>query len=139
MLAQRIGRQYANILKGEEWCQSVDFLVPVPLHVTRLHQRGFNQSLSFAMGLAGMLDKPIAKDKLIRKVATNTQTAKGRYERLQNMLNAFECVDTGDFHGKHILLVDDVLTTGATIEACLTALQNCEDVKLSFLTMAIAE
>jgi len=138
-IAHRIGRQYAKVIQGEEWCQSIDVIVPVPLHTKRLRRRGFNQSLFFARGLAEIFEKPVVKGKLVRKLSTRTQTAKSRYQRLQNMLDAFECVDPYAFKGKHILLVDDVLTTGATIEACLSTLQQCQNIKFSFLTIAIAE
>ena len=114
-------------------------IVPIPLHPSRMRKRGFNQSLYFANGLAESLGKTVIHDKIVRIKGTETQTAKGRYDRLQNMLGAFECIDSSPFDGKNILLVDDVLTTGATIEACLNSLQNAVDTTFSFVTMAIAE
>ncbi len=138
-VATRIGQKYGRMLVQEDWVHDVELIVPVPLHWKRLRRRGFNQSQRFAAGLAESLAVSISTDQLIRIKETSTQTQKGRYERLQNMMGAFQCVDVEHFTNKHVLLVDDVLTTGATLEACLTKISACSPAKLSFATIAIAE
>lgn len=138
-VAVRIGRKYAQVIQSEEWVQTIDVIIPVPLHVVRLRKRGYNQSERFACGIAEVLKLPTRSKQLYRTRPTDTQTSKGREERLDNMQGAFDLQRPELLRDKHILLVDDVLTTGATIEACLSVMSSIEGTKLSFLTMAIAE
>ncbi len=133
-----LGSRLGTALKNTDWAQDIDLIVPVPLHRSRMHERGYNQSLLIAQGMGKMMQKPVRADLLIRNRQTRSQTKKTRAERLKNMEAAF-CVPLPDaISGKHILLVDDVLTTGATIEACALALLTIKDVRVSVATIGIA-
>lgn len=118
---------------------SVDIIIPVPLHKKRLHQRGYNQSTCFAQGLATKLDAIVDDNNLVRTHATETQTHKGRFMRFENMQEVFRVEEPEQLKGKHILLVDDVVTTGSTLEACGEELLKVDGVRLSIATIAYAE
>jgi ComF family protein len=112
--------------------------LPVPLHEKKLKQRGYNQSEEFAIGLSQKLDVETNTSLLIRKAFTNTQTKKSKYERWENVEHMFEVTDIGALKNKHVVLIDDVITTGATIEACCDVLQKIEGIKISVLSIAFA-
>ena len=132
-----IGRAYGYELAAAENFQEIDLIVPVPLHPTRQRKRGYNQSDMFAMGLSEAMEIPWQANILERKVATTTQTNKDKFDRLGNMENVFAVKDPEAVAGKHILLVDDVLTTGATLEVCGLCLKNAAAV-VSMATIAMA-
>jgi ComF family protein len=116
----------------------IDFIVPVPLHPKRLKQRGYNQSEIIAEGISSVTDIPLEAKNIFRVKATATQTKKGIYERWQNTLDVFDLHDRELFGGKHILIIDDVLTTGSTLEAAAHCILASEGAKVSILTLAIA-
>jgi len=113
--------------------------VPVPLHPKKQKLRGYNQSEWIARGIAESLRKPVSVDNLRRNLHTSTQTRKNRYERWENVENIFEVLIPEVFTGKHILLVDDVVTTGSTLESCAFQLLQVEKVKVSIATLAYAD
>lgn len=137
-LATTIGELYGSELKENELITSAHFIVPVPLHHKKLKLRGFNQSEEFAKGLSLSMEIPINISVLKRKEFTETQTKKNKYQRWENVEEAFEIIDYDVFKNKHIILVDDVITTGATIEACVALLKDIEGIKISVLTIAYA-
>ncbi|MFW6369743.1 MAG: ComF family protein [Bacteroidota bacterium] len=137
-IGEILGRFYGSHLKGR-FFNSVDVIIPVPLHPIKLEKRGFNQSEFFAMGLARALNKPIITEALSRRIHSTTQTRKRRYERWKNVEEIFKLNDPEAVRGKHILLVDDIVTTGATLEAASIVLQKAGDVKISIATLAITE
>jgi ComF family protein len=138
-LAAHLGKMYAEHLLDENVSNDFDVIVPVPLHPSKLRQRGFNQSEYFARGLAEGLSKNISTDKLIRVVATKTQTRKKKFERWQNVEGIFELKDKELFRNRHVLLVDDVITTGATLEAAWQCLKDMEGIKISVASIAFAK
>jgi ComF family protein len=115
-----------------------DLLVPVPLHPKKERERGYNQSSVLAGGIAEVLKIPVLENALQRTNYTQTQTHKGRYERWENVDGLFTINPKINIAGKHVLLIDDVITTGATLEACCNALQRIPEVKVSILTFAKA-
>ena len=137
-LAQLIGKFYGEDLKQHKVLHDVQCIIPVPLHPKKLKQRGYNQSEEFAKGLADELQISLNTHALTRKEFTTTQTKKSKYERWENVETAFEVNDFDTLKHQHIILVDDVITTGATIEACCQALQKIEGVKISVLSIAFA-
>jgi ComF family protein len=133
-----LGRQYAFEL-GDSWKQgSVDIIVPVPLHPKKQRKRGYNQSQCFAEGLADEWKIPVEAACLFRKKHSSTQTRKSRYERWENVEDIFGVRNQDRIEGKHILLVDDVITTGATLEACATVLMKLKGVRVSAMSIAFA-
>ncbi|MDX1407972.1 MAG: ComF family protein [Saprospiraceae bacterium] len=135
-VAEEIGRTYGRQLAACSRFQNLDAIVPVPLHWRRQHRRGFNQSAAFARGLGDALDVPVVVKALQRTRQTATQTRKSRLERIDNMQAAFVLKQTGSIAGRHVLLVDDVLTTGATLEACAQVLLALSGTKVSMVTIA---
>ncbi len=138
-LALALGRWYGHTLSAVPGFASTDFIIPVPLHPKKELQRGFNQSSWLARGLSESLEVPLLERVLVRTQYTVSQTQKSRLERFQNVVRAFQLNASEELEGKHLLLVDDVLTTGATLEACGLQLLKKEGVKLSLITLAIAD
>jgi ComF family protein len=118
-----VGRMMGNALKKTEY-DCVDLIVPVPLHKSRLRQRGYNQSDCLGEGIAAAMHKRFAPTALVRREATHTQTRKHRYERFTNVENIFQVREAGLLAGKNILLVDDVITTGSTLISCAEAIRS---------------
>lgn len=111
---------------------------PVPLHPRKYAKRGYNQSEWIAKGLAVVMKKPIDLQHLRRIRENATQTKKSIFDRYKSTEGIFILTDTSVFKGKHVLLIDDVLTTGSTLEACMTALLATPDIRISIFTLALA-
>ncbi len=120
-LGLELGRRLGSLIQEEGI--SVDMIVPVPLHKRKIRERGFNQSLLIARGIGEVMGIPVRSDVVLRRRWTQTQTTLSKEERKQNVENAFQCGRT-DIHGLRMIVVDDVVTTGATIEAVATALKS---------------
>lgn len=133
------GQRFGTALAASPEFNSVDFIVPVPLHPKKQKLRGYNQSEWIAKGISESLKKPVSGDNLQRNLHTATQTRKNRYERWENVENIFEVIRPEQFAGKHILLIDDVVTTGSTLESCAFQLLQIENVKVSIATLAFAD
>jgi ComF family protein len=133
------GRRFGNALMASPEFNSVDFVVPVPLHPKKQKIRGYNQSEWIANGISETLKKPVSVNNLLRNLHTSTQTRKNRYERWENVENIFEVIRPEEFKGKHLLLIDDVVTTGSTLESCAFQLLQIENVKVSIATLAYAD
>lgn len=133
------GRRFGIELNKSETFQSIDWIVPVPLHPKKLKRRGYNQSEWIARGMADSMEKPVSTDNLFRKVFTSTQTRKTRFERWQNVEGIFDVTRQEDFENKHVLLIDDVVTTGSTLEACAFQLLKIKNAKVSIATLAFAD
>lgn len=139
-IALRLGKRYGILLSNAMAFKEIDCVIPVPLHPIKQRQRGFNQSKFFAEGLATSMQKHLYLNMVRRVMHTDTQTGKNRYERLKSIMYAFEKGSAAaHLQNKHVLLVDDVLTTGATLESCATALSSIRGIKLSFATIALAQ
>lgn len=134
-----LGRLYAADLAKDGLHSTIDMVLPVPLHKKKERRRGYNQSLYFARGLAEGIGKPCADKVLVRNSYTESQTGKTRFERWANVKEVFEVPDKAAIQNKHILLVDDVATTGATLEACASRLLVVPDTKVSIAVIAYAE
>ncbi len=134
-----LGKYAGAELSNSKDFNAIDLIVPVPLHWRKLQKRGYNQSLSIANGLAEVMGRPIDNTTLLRLIDNPTQTKKSTFGRWQNTKGIFGISNPQNFAGKHILLIDDVLTTGSTIIACVDAiLDNCENSKISVFTIAAA-
>lgn len=133
------GRRFGSILSVSPEFNSVDIVVPVPLHPKKQKIRGYNQSEWIARGISETLKKMVSVGNLRRNLHTSTQTKKNRYERWENVENIFEISQPDEFKGKHILLVDDVVTTGSTLESCAFQVLQIENVKVSIATLAFAD
>ncbi|MEW6467525.1 MAG: ComF family protein [Bacteroidota bacterium] len=138
-IGKTVGRFYGAELLQSELFSTVELIVPVPLHKHKLKKRGYNQSDLFAEGLAQAMKKEYDPGILVRGAPTETQTRKSRFARFRNVDSVFHLRDPGRLEGKHILLVDDVVTTGSTLEACAGKLLEVPGVKVSVATIAHAE
>lgn len=139
LLGNLLGEMCGRELSKSNYASVIDLIIPVPLHPSRLKSRGYNQSHCIAEGLAATLQIPLGEKYLHRSKSTSTQTHKGRFERFENMVEVFCLENAGDLVGKHILLVDDVITTGATLEACALCLLEVSGLKISIMAIAYAE
>lgn len=133
VLGKSLGNQLRNSVFNE-----IDVIIPVPLHKSKLKKRGYNQSEWIAKGLSETMLKPFDVKSCIRSVATTTQTRKSRFERWKNVENIFMITNEKALIGKHILLVDDVVTTGSTLEACTNVLLEVKNTKISIAALAVA-
>lgn len=137
-LAEYLGYLYGIDLIQHNQLKDIDIIIPIPLHKKKEKKRGYNQSEWIAKGLSRAFNKPYSSDLLIRKEFTETQTKKGRFKRWENVKNVFEITNPEAIKNKHIVLCDDVLTTGATLEAAITHFVTIEEVKVSVVTLAAA-
>jgi len=116
----------------------LDALIPLPLHKSKEHKRGYNQTTALCEGIASVLSKPVLKNIVVRPEQTETQTKKGRIQRWQNMEGKFLLANETAIEDKHLLLVDDVVTTGATLEACGSEILKGKNVQLSIATLCFS-
>lgn len=137
-IAAFLGQRLAYSLKKTNWIKDIDVIVPVPLHPTKVNKRGFNQSELIATTMAEILHVAIDVHSLIRIKDTESQTHKSRAQRAENMKDVFGLTNLEQLKGKHVLLLDDVLTTGATLESCMTTLQTIEGLEISIVTIGLA-
>ena len=138
-LGEVMGRYMSAELSSGEFFDGVDMIIPVPLHRKKQKLRGYNQSEWIARGIASVTCIPLCAECMIREKNTETQTRKSTFERWENVEGIFRLCDTVHFEGKHVLLVDDVLTTGATTVACASAFAGVSGIRISVLTLAVAE
>lgn len=137
-LGYYLGKLAAQTLMQTNYCNDIDLLVPVPLHPNRLKSRGYNQSEWIANGIASLLCKSIDSTSLQRIKKTTTQTSKSVFNRWSNVQDIYNVQSTLNFTGKHILLVDDVITSGATTGAAAEAILKVPNTRISILSIAIA-
>lgn len=134
-----LGDWIGELLKESKEFENIDLIIPVPLHSKKLKERGYNQVSKFGKKLSFHLKIPLIEDDLVRISSTNTQTFKTRVERFSNNETKFLLKNPTKFKNKNILLIDDVITTGATLEACAKEFLKTKNCKISILTMAITE
>lgn len=137
-IGEVMGRCMAAEMQTSMFFSGIDLIVPVPLHKKKEHQRGYNQCEWIAKGVSGVTGIPVNTSGLIRDVYNPTQTKKSAYERWENVENVFSVIYPEEFAGKHILLIDDVLTTGATLCACASVLKELGKAEVSILTLAVS-
>ena len=137
-IGHELGRIYAVTLLDSGFARGMDLIIPVPLHPVRRRMRGFNQSECIAAGVSEVTSLAV-NDKVLRRIViSSTQTNKSRFERWTNVEGIFSVEDREAVMGKHVLLVDDVITTGSTIEACAHELLKVEGVKVSVIAIGCA-
>ena len=134
-----MGRYMAAELLSSHFFQGIDVIIPIPLHKKKQQIRGYNQSEWIARGVSAVTGIPIDTESILRKKNTETQTRKSVFERRDNVEGIFELQHPETLAGKHILIVDDVLTTGSTTLACASCLVDVEDIRISILTLAKVE
>lgn len=133
-----VGDWYASELKDLQPMQNIDYIIPVPLHKRRFRERGYNQVTTFGKALAKRLNIPYEESVLQRKLYTKTQTKKSLLGRADINKTIFEVTFSENHHDKHFLLIDDVMTTGSTLEACSRELLKIPNAKISIVCMAMA-
>lgn len=131
-----LGRLAANELKTSGFFDNIDLIVPVPLSKKKHRKRGYNQCDYIARGISEITEIPIRTDCIERMIDTDTQTHKDRMERWKNTKGIFHILKPAMLKGKHLLLVDDVVTTGATLHACISTLLTTTSVRISVFAMA---
>lgn len=137
-IGSELGRIYGLSLKSSGFTSDIDLILPVPLHQSKKRIRGFNQSELISKGIAEVTGLPVDVLSLSRKAISETQTRRSRYERWTNVEGIFSVSSPEVLKGKHILLVDDVITTGSTIESCANELLKIDEVKVSVVALAYA-
>ncbi|MFD1614497.1 ComF family protein [Gelatiniphilus marinus] len=133
-----LGNWLGGELKAVAQYSSIDVVIPVPLHKNKLKKRGFNQVAKFGQQIANALNINYKDDVLVKVTNTKSQVNKKRFARWNNNEELFTLQNASTIKNKHILLVDDIITTGATLEACIAVLNQAENIKISIATMAIA-
>ncbi len=133
-----LGKQLGYAIKENNQFNTVDAIIPVPLHPKKEQKRGYNQSNYIAKGIQTILQKEVILNVLIRTENTDSQTRKKRFSRWENMAASFNTNNSTILENKHILLIDDIVTTGATLEACAHELLSIKGVKVSIATIGVA-
>lgn len=131
-----LGNWFGETLKEKKIFNDVDYIISVPLHKTRLRKRGYNQLTTFCKSISNKLSIPYYPDN-IKRIDTNTsQTKKNRFDRFEKHKKVFKLVDPLIFENKHVLLIDDVITTGATLQACCSELNTIKNINISIVSIA---
>ncbi len=138
-LGEMYGEEYGQLLYAQGFTNKFDVLIPVPLHKNKLRKRGFNQAEMIANGLAKSLQLPVDIKLLVRNVYTETQTKKSRVDRWKNVQEVFAVPDKSILKDKNVLIVDDVITTGSTIEACAIPILRAGARSVSVVCLAVAD
>ncbi len=133
-----LGEHFARDLKKENWFDGIDLMIPIPLHYKKQQIRGYNQSEEIAKGLESITSIPVEIKVVERRLPSQTQTKKSRFKRWENVSEIFKIKEPQKIENKHLLIIDDVITTGATIEACAQKLLQVNGVKISVATLAYA-
>ena len=134
-----LGKWLGSELSTTDWKEMIDVVIPVPLHPSRLKQRGYNQVEDFGREIASSLDAEYLDDILLKISSTQTQTLKDRLSRWGKLEETLTVENSEKIRDKHILIVDDLVTTGATLEACAHKLFEVPGIKISIATMAITD
>ena len=134
-----LGEWFGQQLLETNSFSNIDFIIPVPLHKDKFRLRGYNQLTTFGKSLSSILNIEYLEGVLIRNTAAKTQTFKKRVERFKSLMNNFSIKNTVALKDKHVLLIDDVVTTGATLETCCIELLKVENLKISVVTIALTE
>lgn len=137
-IGEMIGYWYGEELKDMAILNSANYIIPVPLHKRKLRERGYNQVEKFGKALAETLNIPYNDKVLVRKIYSKTQTKKNLLGRSEMNESVFDVTYTKEYHHKHFILVDDVITTGSTLEICAKALHKIPGSKISILCMAMS-
>ena len=137
-IGMEMGKMFGLELRETPFAE-IDLIHPVPLHRAKLRQRGYNQSELIARGIAEVMNKPVETNFITRVKGTGTQTKKSRYERWENVKDNFHIPEPDLFCNKHVLLIDDVITTGATIEACAESLLSVPGTRISIASLACVQ
>ena len=137
-IGSELGKIYGRLLKSSGFIEGIDLIIPVPLHPSKKRIRGFNQSEAVSEGISATTGLPVDTNSFARVTATETQTKRARYERWVNVEGIFRVVNEDKLKGKHILLVDDVITTGSTIESCACEILKTEGTKISVAALAFS-
>ena len=138
-IGEFVGQKLGTALLQHGFQQEFDLVIPIPLHKNKLRKRGYNQSEHFGLGLAQVLDVPMDANVVMRSVNTDSQTKKSRLRRWENVDQIFSVKDPVAILGRRILLVDDVITTGATLESCALTLQHAGAASVAVAAMAAAK
>lgn len=138
-IGEDMGRLMANEMQFARYFDGIDVLLPVPLSRKRMRQRGYNQSEQLAIGISDITHLPVVTKALRRKHFVKSQTQLSRHERQENVDDMFELRDGSLLQDKHILLVDDICTTGATLMACIEVLKDIPGIHLSVLTLGFTK
>ena len=137
-IGQVLGLWLGNEIKNIVPYNKIDIVIPVPLHKHKLRSRGYNQVALFAKSIAVKIDAVYIDDLLIKISASSSQVFKNRIGRWQKKEGVFKAINLDKIDNKHILLVDDIITTGATLEACYLKLNEANNIKVSIATIAVA-
>ena len=136
-ISDYLGRWYGAELSETQWARTIDLVIPVPLHRSKLKKRGYNQVAGFGKEIAEAINAEYVDDILLKSTSTQTQTLKDRISRWGEINETLQIKNSEKAEGKHVLLVDDLVTTGATLEACSQKLLKIPGLRLSVATMAI--
>lgn len=136
-ISEFLGQWMGSVLLETPLLSQIDAVIPVPLHKKKMRSRGFNQVEDFGREIAGSLNVPYIDNVLLKRSFTSTQTLKARLSRWGNIEETFVLANPDLIYNKHILLVDDIITTGATLEACSGVLKQAGEVKISIASMAL--
>jgi ComF family protein len=137
-LGRFVATLYAKQLVASGYFSDIDYIIPVPLHPRKKRKRGYNQSELIAQGFADVFNVPILTDIIVAVRDHDTQTAKGIYERWLNTQGIFDVINSEYLENKHILLVDDVVTTGATLLSAASTIAHIPGIKISLATLGVA-
>jgi len=137
-IGYELGMIYGRSLAGTDFLKEIDLIIPVPLHPSKKRIRGFNQSETIAEGLSEATGVQVATGILERASKSDTQTRKLRYDRWVNVEGIFSVAEIWRLEGRHVLLVDDVITTGSTLESCAVELLKVDEVRVSVAALAVA-